>query len=145
MITGLIFLDASTVVKYLFLCHIKNPTAIKDDFWILFLNIWSIALALISQGINYFNFKTCRTFRATVQRGNNRPKSSVFGSAKLTLPNLTKSDPLHPALGAIMDPPQQKIQHFHFFLKFAAFALAPRGEIFCHKCEFGASSVISLL
>ena len=50
MIIGLIFLDASAVVKYLFLFHTKNPTAVTEGFWILFINIWSFLLALLSQG-----------------------------------------------------------------------------------------------
>ncbi len=30
---GLLFLDAMTLVRYIFLFHIKNPAALQDDFW----------------------------------------------------------------------------------------------------------------
>jgi hypothetical protein len=60
---GLLLLDAILVVKYAFLFHTKNPTAIQDDFWNMFLNIWTFAFTSISQiiyivlqGQNSLNF-----------------------------------------------------------------------------------------
>lgn len=50
----IIFLfNSVVVVKYIFIFHLKNPTAIQDDFWTIFINVWSIAFAYISQFIFY--------------------------------------------------------------------------------------------
>ena len=46
---GLLLLDAIMAVKYAFLFHTKNPTAVQDDFWNIFLNIWTFAFTSISQ------------------------------------------------------------------------------------------------
>ena len=48
---GLQLLDAILIVKYVFLFRMKNPTALQDDFWKMFLNIWTGSLTLISQAI----------------------------------------------------------------------------------------------
>ena len=40
------------IVKYLSVFHLKNPGAIKDDFWSLFLNIWIISSTLTVNGVN---------------------------------------------------------------------------------------------
>ena len=48
---GLLLLDAIMIVKYIFLFHTKNPTAIQDDFWNLFLTIWITGFSCISQAI----------------------------------------------------------------------------------------------
>ena len=29
------------IVRYVFTFHSKNPTAVQDDFWTLFLNLWT--------------------------------------------------------------------------------------------------------
>ena len=34
---GLMLIDAILVVKYIFIFHMKNPTAVQDDFWNFFL------------------------------------------------------------------------------------------------------------
>ena len=35
-----LFLDAITIVRYMFIFHTKNPTAMQEDFWKIFLTIW---------------------------------------------------------------------------------------------------------
>jgi hypothetical protein len=39
---GLIFVDFILIARYLFTFHSKNPTAVQEEFWILFLNMWTI-------------------------------------------------------------------------------------------------------
>ena len=63
---ALLLLDSSIIVSYLFLCHLKNPTAVQDDFWKFFLNIWIFIACLLSQcvyiilpGKNPINFYMC--------------------------------------------------------------------------------------
>ena len=41
--------DAIIVVKYIFIFQLKNPTALQDDFWRIFTNIWIISFCLITQ------------------------------------------------------------------------------------------------
>lgn len=48
---GLLLLDAIMIVKYIFLFHTKNPTAIQDDFWNLFVTIWIVGFNCVSQAI----------------------------------------------------------------------------------------------
>jgi hypothetical protein len=36
-------------VRYIFIFRVKNPTAVQNDFWRLFLNIWTIGFSVISQ------------------------------------------------------------------------------------------------
>ena len=69
---GLILLGAIMVVKYAFLFHTKNPTAIQDDFWNLFLNIWIFGFTSVSQiiyilspGQTALNFFICVGKRPT--------------------------------------------------------------------------------
>ncbi len=33
--------DFVLIVQYIFVLHSKNPTAVQDDFWTLFLNLWA--------------------------------------------------------------------------------------------------------
>ena len=49
MISILTF-DSIFVVRYLFVFHLKNPTATQDDFWMRFLNLWTLAAGSITQG-----------------------------------------------------------------------------------------------
>jgi hypothetical protein len=42
------FLFTSTL-KFIFVHRLKNPTAIQDDFWILFLNLWIFGFLISSQ------------------------------------------------------------------------------------------------
>ena len=50
---GLMYLDAIIIARYVFLFHVKNPTALQDDFWRLFLNCWTLGVGIINQVI-YF-------------------------------------------------------------------------------------------
>ena len=47
----LLLLDAILIVKYVFTFHMKNPTAMQDDFWKNFLNLWIMICVSISQVI----------------------------------------------------------------------------------------------
>lgn len=47
MIGFLGILDSISVVRYLFIFHMKNPTANQDDFWSKFLFIWTFFASLI--------------------------------------------------------------------------------------------------
>jgi hypothetical protein len=38
------------LVRYIFLFHLKNPTALQDDFWKLFINMATLATSFIGQG-----------------------------------------------------------------------------------------------
>ena len=37
-----LFYDAITVSLYIFIFWLKNPTAVEDSFWNLFINIWIV-------------------------------------------------------------------------------------------------------
>jgi hypothetical protein len=37
----MVFFNMGVIVRYLFTFHSKNPTAIQDDFWLVFLNLWA--------------------------------------------------------------------------------------------------------
>jgi len=41
--------DAIILVKYFFIFHLKNPTAVQDDFWKIFINLWIFGFSLASQ------------------------------------------------------------------------------------------------
>lgn len=47
---ALMFLNAIVVSKYIFIFWMKNPASIDDDFWSLFISLWSIGFSCI------FNF-----------------------------------------------------------------------------------------
>ena len=38
------YISFVSVLRYIFISHSKNPTAIQDDFWALFLEIWTIGM-----------------------------------------------------------------------------------------------------
>ncbi len=42
------------IVRYISVFHLKNPGAIKDDFWCLFLNLWTVAATFILNGSNWY-------------------------------------------------------------------------------------------
>ena len=42
-------LDTVLLCRYIFIFHLKNPTALQEDFWKLFINLFSITLCIISQ------------------------------------------------------------------------------------------------
>ena len=48
---GILYLDSIFVVRYLFVFHLKNPTAAQDDFWALFLNMWTTAAGVLTQSL----------------------------------------------------------------------------------------------
>ena len=48
----LLISDTIVVAKYVFLFHMKNPTALQDDFWNGFINIWIFFFCTMSQVIH---------------------------------------------------------------------------------------------
>ena len=40
LIHAMLLHNAIIIVKYLFVFHLKNPTAVQDDFWRIFINLW---------------------------------------------------------------------------------------------------------
>ena len=45
----LILHDAIIIVKYIFIFQLKNPTALQDDYWRIFINLWILSFCLITQ------------------------------------------------------------------------------------------------
>ena len=45
----ILFLNFIIIIRYIFMFKTKNPTAIQDSFWLLFLSLWSIGFALTCQ------------------------------------------------------------------------------------------------
>ena len=43
-----LFLTAVIIVRYIFTFHSKNPTAVQDDFWVMFLNLWIVGMFLLT-------------------------------------------------------------------------------------------------
>ena len=48
--SSLLYFDLIAIVRYVFIFHLKNPSAFRDDFWIVFINAWIMGASLI------FNF-----------------------------------------------------------------------------------------
>lgn len=48
----LLFVTAIVVTKYVFIFHLRNPTALDDKFWILFVNMWIRKFAYLTQIIS---------------------------------------------------------------------------------------------
>jgi hypothetical protein len=46
---GLLYIDATIIIRYIFIFCMKNPTALQDDFWRLYLSIWTTVYSTISQ------------------------------------------------------------------------------------------------
>jgi hypothetical protein len=46
---GLLYLDAIIIARYTFLFHVKNPTALQDDFWRLFPDCWTLGVSISNQ------------------------------------------------------------------------------------------------
>ena len=69
---GLMYLDAIIIARYVFLFHVKNPTALQDDFWRLFLNCWTLGVGIINQVIYFLmpgkTLKTITCVLATTQQ-----------------------------------------------------------------------------
>ena len=51
---SLLYLDAMAITKYLFIFVLKNPAAFKEDFWIIFINIWIKSASLIGNLVWWF-------------------------------------------------------------------------------------------
>lgn len=73
---GLLYLDAIITVRYVFLFHLKNPTALQDDFWRLFLNCWTLGFSITNQiiyvlmpGKNPQNYYMCLGYYPTKYNG----------------------------------------------------------------------------
>jgi hypothetical protein len=47
--TLILLINIILIIRYIFIFKSKNPTAVQDDFWILFLGIWTVGFALICQ------------------------------------------------------------------------------------------------
>jgi hypothetical protein len=45
----IILLDSLVVIKYIFIFHLKNPTAVQDDFWKVWINLWTFVYFLLSE------------------------------------------------------------------------------------------------
>ena len=45
----ILLLDAMVLIRYLFIFHLKNPTAVQDDFWNFWINIWTFIFCLLSE------------------------------------------------------------------------------------------------
>jgi len=48
----------NSFLRFLFLFILKNPEQFHDDFWILFINLWIIGFAMISQGVFFLENKS---------------------------------------------------------------------------------------
>ena len=49
----LMFLNAIAIFKFIFIFCLKNPAAVDDDFWSIFISIWSVGFSII---FNFFQF-----------------------------------------------------------------------------------------
>jgi len=61
-----LFYDAITLSRYIFIFWLKNPTAVEDSFWSLFINIWIVtgctifaAVHSLMPGRQFIYFYTC--------------------------------------------------------------------------------------
>ena len=46
LMQGLLYIDATILIRYIFIFCMKNQTALQDDFWRLFLSIWTTGRTL---------------------------------------------------------------------------------------------------
>ena len=44
---NIIFIDFMALLRYIFICWLKNPAGFKEDFWSLFLYLWTAPVAVI--------------------------------------------------------------------------------------------------
>jgi hypothetical protein len=44
-----ILVTAMTLFRYVFIFWLKNPAAFEDDFWLIFVNAWSMTFSFLSQ------------------------------------------------------------------------------------------------
>ena len=54
IIQGLLMQNSIVLGRYIFIFHLKNPTALQDDFWKFFINLWSAVTSVLSQYIFYW-------------------------------------------------------------------------------------------
>jgi hypothetical protein len=47
----IIYFDITTIVQYLFIFHLKNPSMFQDEFWNLFINIKVVSFSFLPQAI----------------------------------------------------------------------------------------------
>jgi hypothetical protein len=52
----LLLLDASILARYVFILWLKNPSAVNDDFWSVFINMWIVGVSLITNGVLFARF-----------------------------------------------------------------------------------------
>jgi hypothetical protein len=65
-----ILLFAMTFIRYIFIFWLKNPAAFHDDFWLLFINLWSILFGVVTQlpralvpGVNFTKIAWCYRYK----------------------------------------------------------------------------------
>ena len=76
----LLFFDSTMIVQYLLIFWIKNPAAVNDEFWSIFITIWIVGL---SQLFNFSKFYI----------GHRQPLNFYVCSDQKKLPNVYKSCP----------------------------------------------------
>jgi hypothetical protein len=69
-----LFCDAVTSARFLFIFHLKNPARFHDDFWHLFINTWIVGFGVISQfvfvylpGVQPISFYICAGIDPSVE------------------------------------------------------------------------------
>ena len=66
LMQGLLLFDAIVLVRYSYVFLFSNPTCMQDEFWIAFINIWTVSVSIIAQvtfvltpGKNPIHFYIC--------------------------------------------------------------------------------------
>ncbi len=59
MFRVIILTDIVLIVQYIFVFHSKNPTAVQDDFWTLFINLWACSKFLLNKTYLHTYMLTC--------------------------------------------------------------------------------------
>ena len=49
-----LYIDAISVIKYIFIFWLKNPAAFRDEFWIIFINAWIKGFGFIYNFVWFF-------------------------------------------------------------------------------------------
>ena len=49
IINGLLLLNSMTLMRYVFIFWLKNPAAFNDEFWFIFINIWTLVFSFLTQ------------------------------------------------------------------------------------------------
>jgi len=55
-----LLLDASILTRYIYIFWLKNPSAVNEGFWNVFINIWIGGASLISSGVLNFRLDKVR-------------------------------------------------------------------------------------